>query len=250
MVKRVNSICIALLLLLCGAAGAADWSLVVNDMRFMREEEKLARDVYATLYDYLSNQEVTLKIFDKIASSEQKHMNAMKKLLEKYGIPDSAVEGGQGIYPLSCRDAECLFNNTDLATLYTRLITDGKGDVLDAFLVGAYIEELDMTDLQEAIDNAAGYPDIQEVYENLLCGSANHLRAFARNIELTGTSYLDATEDYLADIRPTMDDPDYEAYMAALEAVLTDQMEICGKGDGKGPRGMGRGPKGPRGPGG
>ena len=72
MVKRVNSICIALLLLLCGATGAADWSLVVNDMRFMREEEKLARDVYATLYDYLSNQEVTLKIFDKIASSEQK----------------------------------------------------------------------------------------------------------------------------------------------------------------------------------
>jgi hypothetical protein len=246
----------ALALLFGGAAGAADWGQVVDDMKFMREEEKLARDVYATLYDHFDSQGTTLYLFDHIASSEQRHMDAMLNLLAKYGIPDSAVDGGQGVYPDSCpwdgKEA-CRFNNQVLADLYTQLIKeikDGKNkspltafSPLDAFLVGAYIEELDISDLFEAIATAADFPIIQSVYGNLLCGSGNHLRAFARNIELmTGLSYLDATEDYLAAIRPSkMDEDVYEAYMAALDAILTGDMERCGKG-------IGQGPKGPQGP--
>ena len=249
MYKRMSGCVMALALLFGGAAGAADWGQVVDDMKFMREEEKLARDVYATLYDYFYSQGTTLYLFDHIASSEQRHMDAMLNLLAKYGIPDTAVEGGQGEYPLSCRDEECLFNNSDLAKLYSRLIKDGmKKTPLDAFLVGAYIEELDISDLVEAITTAAGFPIIQSVYDNLLCGSGNHLRAFARNIELeTGDSYLDATEDYLAAIRPDEGEAGYAEYMAALDAILTADMEHCGKGIGQGPKGP-QGPKKPQGP--
>jgi hypothetical protein len=176
-------------------------------------------------------------------------MDAMLNLLAKYGIPDSAVDGGQGVYPDSCRgdgkdEEACRFNNLVLADLYTQLIKDGmKKPPLAALLVGAYIEELDISDLGEAIDNAEGYPIIQGVYDNLLCGSGNHLRAFARNIELeTGESYLDVTAAYLAAIRPDEEDADdYAAYMAALEAILTGEMEHCGQG-------IGQGPKGPQGP--
>jgi hypothetical protein len=247
----------ALALLFSGAAGAADWGQVVDDMKFMREEEKLARDVYATLYDHFDSQGMTLYLFDHIASSEQRHMDAMLNLLAKYGIPDSAVDGGQGVYPDSCpwdgKDKEaCRFNNQVLADLYTQLIKeikDGKNkspltafSPLDAFLVGAYIEELDISDLFEAIATAADFPIIQSVYGNLLCGSGNHLRAFARNIELmTGLSYLEATEDYLAAIRPDEGEIGYAEYMAALAAILTGDMERCGKG-------IGQGPKGPQGP--
>jgi hypothetical protein len=247
MYKRMSGCVMALALLFSGAAGAADWGQVVDDMKFMREEEKLARDVYATLYDYFYSQDTTLSVFNNIAYSEQKHMDAMLKLLKKYGIPDSAVEGGQGAYPLSCRDEECLFNNTDLVALYSILIGDGKASALDALLVGAYIEELDISDLGEAITRAEGYPNIQSVYEHLLCGSGNHLRAFARNIELTGVSYLEATADYLAAIRPDEDEAGYAEYMAALAAILTGDMEHCGKGIGEGPKGP-QGPKKPQGP--
>ena len=246
MYKRMSGCVMALALLFGGAAGAVA-DQVVDDMKFMREEEKLARDVYATLYDHFYSQGTTLYVFDHIASSEQRHMDAMLNLLAKYGIPDSAVDGGQGVYPDSCpwdgKDTEaCQFNNDDLAKLYRRLIKDGEKSPLAAFLVGAYIEELDISDLFEAIATAADFQIIQSVYGNLLCGSGNHLRAFARNIELmTGLSYLEATEDYLAAIRPDEGKTGYAEYMAALDAILTGDMERCGKG-------IGQGPKGPQGP--
>ena len=44
---------------------------------FMREEEKLARDVYLTLYDVWET-----AVFDNIASSEQTHMDAVLMLID------------------------------------------------------------------------------------------------------------------------------------------------------------------------
>ena len=59
----------------------------------------------------------------------------------------------------------------------------------DALKVGAAIEEIDILDLQERLaetDNAA----IQRVFENLMAGSENHLRAFVSNIKAqTGETY-------------------------------------------------------------
>lgn len=237
MFKKLVMIGGALAFLAVGAATAADWSLVQADMKFMREEEKLARDVYATLYDFHLAQGLTLTVCENIAHSEQRHMDAMKQLLDNYGIADSAVEGGQGSYPISCRDADCTFNDTDLADLYVKLVADGKVSGVGALLVGGLIEEVDMIDLAEAIANAAGYADIQGVYDNLLCGSGNHLRAFAHNIELaTGDSYIDASADYVAEfgIRPEGSE-EYAAYVASLNAILAAPMEHCGSGAARAP---------------
>ena len=95
MFKKLGVIGGALAILAVGAATAADWSLVQDDMKFMREEEKLARDVYATLYDFHLDKGLTLTVCDNIAYSEQRHMDAMKQLLDNYDIADSAVEGGR-----------------------------------------------------------------------------------------------------------------------------------------------------------
>ena len=233
MFKKLRVIGGALAILAVGAATAADWSLVQEDMKFMREEEKLARDVYANLYDFHLANGLTLTVCDNIAYSEQRHMDAMKQLLDNYGIADSAVEGGQGTYPESCRDDKCMFNNTDLRDLYEKLVADGEGSGLDTLLVGGLIEEVDMIDLAEAITNAEGYADIQGVYDNLLCGSGNHLRAFAHNIELaTGDSYIDASAAYVSDfgIRPEVGTEAYDAYVASLNAILAAPMEHCDSG--------------------
>ena len=233
MFKKLRVIGGALAILAVGAATAADWSLVQDDMKFMREEEKLARDVYATLYDFHLAKGLTLTVCDNIAYSEQRHMDAMKQLLDNYDMADSAVEGGQGTYPESCRDAECMFNNIGLGTLYAELVADGKVSGLGTLLAGGLIEEVDMIDLAEAIANAEGYADIQGVYDNLLCGSRNHLRAFAHNIELaTGESYIDASAAYVSDfgIRPKVGTEAYDAYVASLNAILAAPMEHCDSG--------------------
>ena len=62
-----------------------------------------------------------------------------------------------------------------------------KTDV-DALKVGATIEEVDIVDLQKHLkenDNE----DIALVYDNLMRGSRNHLRAFVINLKARGITY-------------------------------------------------------------
>ena len=138
----------------------------------MREEEKLARDVYLALYDTLG-----LPIFQNIASSEQSHMDAVKKLLDAYNLEDPASE------------QKGVFTNEDLQELYNTLVAQGNQSIGDALTVGGAIEEIDILDLERLVaetDNA----DIQQVYNNLLMGSKNHLRAFSGNYyNQTGETY-------------------------------------------------------------
>jgi hypothetical protein len=165
-------------------------------------------------------------------------MEAMKQLLDNYSMADSAVDGGQGTYPDSCQDADCKFNDSGLSELYAKLVADGKYSGLATLLVGGLIEEVDILDLAEAITNANGYPDIQGVYDILLCGSRNHLRAFAQNIELaTGDSYIEASAAYVAEfeIRPEPESDEYLAYEASLNAILVAPMEYCGSGAARAP---------------
>jgi hypothetical protein len=143
------------------------------DLTFMREEEKLARDVYLTLYDVWGT-----TVFANIATSEQQHMDAILSLLITYKLPDPTVGKMVGE-----------FVNVELQALYNTLIERGKRSALDALLVGGIIEETDIVDLNAAIATARP-SNIDKVYTNLLNGSYNHLRAFASNIQaLTGQPY-------------------------------------------------------------
>jgi hypothetical protein len=141
-------------------------SVEKTDLLFMREEEKLARDVYLTLYETWG-----LAVFSNIASSEQSHMDAVLKLLRTYRLPDPTAGNAIGE-----------FTNPALQSLYDSLMEKGRLSALDALQVGGIIEETDVRDLVGAIDRSDN-ADIDATYENLLCGSRNHLRSFARNLE-------------------------------------------------------------------
>jgi hypothetical protein len=143
-----------------------------NSLILMREEEKLARDVYLTL-----NTKWNTNVFSNISSSEQTHMDAILMLLKKYNITDPVGNNGIGV-----------FTNATLQGLYTRLVEQGNVSLLAAFKTGATIEDLDIFDLKTAltkIDNQ----DIKLVYDNLTRGSRNHMRAFNRNIINNGGTY-------------------------------------------------------------
>jgi hypothetical protein len=145
----------------------------LESLAFMREEEKLAHDVYAyldSLYRYIN-------VFGNISNSESTHTEAVRQLLIRYEQTDPAANLAAGIYV-----------NATLQTLYTQLVTRGAVSITEALRVGAAIEEIDIMDIQNAlpgIDNQ----DIILVYESLLKGSRNHLRAFAKSLQQQGVVY-------------------------------------------------------------
>jgi hypothetical protein len=141
-------------------------------LAYVREEEKLARDVYITLY-----QTWGLAVFDNIAASEETHTTQVEDMIEKYRLTDPVVDDSVGV-----------FVNPDLASLYTTLVARGSQNSVEALYVGAAIEELDMIDLQAAID-ATDNADIRQLYENLMSGSRNHLRAYVGQLESLGIVY-------------------------------------------------------------
>jgi hypothetical protein len=148
-------------------------------LQFMREEEKLARDVYLKLGDIWG-----LTTFSNIARSEQRHTDSVATLLSRYGVADPAS------------DKAGVFTNQTLQKLYGDLVAKGSASVEEALKVGAAIEEIDIRDLEDRLaktDNA----DIQRVYGNLERGSDNHLRAFvstlkSQNGEVYVPQYLSA----------------------------------------------------------
>jgi hypothetical protein len=143
-----------------------------SDLLFMREEEKLAHDVYVTLYAEWGS-----RVFINISQSEQTHTEAVLGLIEKYGLQDPALGFG-------------MFANSELQELFNVLVTSGLQTELDALMVGALIEEVDMEDIVDAMERTTK-ADILNVYGNLLAGSKNHLNAFVKNIEaITGETYV------------------------------------------------------------
>jgi hypothetical protein len=153
----------------------------VASLMYMREEEKLAHDVYVMLY-----QQWGLPLFNNIANSEATHTSAVKVLLERYGIADPAAGNGVGE-----------FTDPTLQKLYDQLVAQGSQSLTDALKVGAAIEEIDILDLQTRLAQTAN-ADIELVYGNLLKGSRNHLRAFTSTLqrqtgEIYTAQYLDGT---------------------------------------------------------
>lgn len=140
---------------------------------FMREEEKLARDVYTAFYSQFG-----LRVFNNISNSEQSHMDAIKTLLDRYAIEDPVSNNGIGV-----------FVNEDLQNLYDALIEQGSVSAEAALEVGGIIEEVDILDLKEYLTGVDGNWDITRVYANLERGSENHLRAYVKNLRRLGIVY-------------------------------------------------------------
>lgn len=139
---------------------------------FIREEEKLAYDVYQTMYDKYG-----VKIFQNIPNSELSHMEAMLIIIKKYQLVDPMDTNPRG-----------KFEDQNLQLLYTSLVSQGNVSLLSAYQVGAKIEELDIFDLNKSIA-VTNNQDVRLVYDFLNKGSRNHLRSFYKNLKNVGGTY-------------------------------------------------------------
>jgi len=175
----------------------------IDEALFMREEEKLARDVYADLAAYWQTQAGTVPVvtvMSNIVQAEQDHMDNMKAVLACYGLPD----------PISANEPSGVFLNPELAQLYSTLMTRGKTSQSAALKVGGLIEEVDIEDLQRSIEiSQQAYTD--QVYAALMCGSRNHLRSFAGQLIKTEGRYT-------AQLLP----------QATVDAIVNSPNETCG----------------------
>lgn len=142
-------------------------------LAYMREEEQLAHDVYAVSAALYGQ-----PVFANITASEATHSAAVKALLDRYGQPDPLAGLSNGT-----------FRTAAFQTLYDTLVANSRVGLIEALTVGVEIEELDMRDIaaqKASIDNA----DILMVYDNLLQGSRNHLRAYMRVLTQQGGVYV------------------------------------------------------------
>ena len=144
----------------------------IDMLNYMREEEKLARDVYLAMYE-----QYTIPIFRNISKSEQHHMNQVLCLLQHYNLPDPASPD-TGV-----------FNNSELQDLYDNLIEQGSVSLVEGLTVGATIEDNDIFDLETDMTNTAN-PAILNIFGKLSCASGNHIRSFSAWLENKGVTYV------------------------------------------------------------
>jgi hypothetical protein len=138
----------------------------IDGLIHMRIEEKLARDVYTVLGTTYNAQ-----VFLNIKLSEQAHMDAVKRMLDKYSIQDPLTTDEVGVFP-----------DESFQELYDQYIIQGSATLNEALLVGVAIEELDITDLDYQLTTVVTNPGITKLYTNLKAGSVSHLAAFNRNL--------------------------------------------------------------------
>ncbi len=165
-----------------------------NDLLVLREEEKLARDVYLYSFDKYGT-----TIFNNIASSEQNHMNKVLSLINLYQLQD----------PVLPNRGE--FNNQELQTLYNDLTAQASISLTEALKAGATIEDLDIKDIAE-FENRTNNSTILNVYAKLKCGSRNHMRGFYGELVNNGVTY---TAQFITALE--------------LESIITSSNEQCGR---------------------
>ena len=130
----------------------------------LREEERMARDLYAAfgaLYP-------TSRPLQRIVASEQRHFDAVGRLLAAYGVADPSAGREAGSYA----DAQ-------LQSLYDQWKAQGTASRLGALKAAVELERADIADLEKAVA-ATTEPRVLRVLNRLLTVSRRHLEAYSR----------------------------------------------------------------------
>jgi predicted nucleotidyltransferase len=147
-------------------------------------------------------------------------MDQIAVLLARYDIEDPIQDDRCG-----------KFNSPAMQELYNDLVTRGSASEAEALKVGATIEDLDIHDLETALQGGVDNQDIALVYRNLAKGSRNHIRAFNTQLSARGQTYS----------AQHITQADLDAILAGgHERGPADGQQMAGRGQGKG-RSKGRG---------
>lgn len=198
-------------------------SMEQQSIRNLLDEDKLARDLYISL-----GQKWNLMPFQNIPNSEQMHMDSLKQLIQNYTKQNPIANNKVG-----------KFTNPEVQKLYNQLLVYGLQSPQQALQVGGWVEETDIADLKKA---AAETQDSQSlaVYDDLLRGSRNHLRAFARQLGMLGVEYQ-AQVLPESEVQTILSSPQEQGNHAGQQGAGVGMGHGMGMGRGMGGMGFGRG---------
>ena len=145
----------------------------IQSLKKMREEEMLAQDVYLAFSEMYSK-----PVFTNISKSETRHTLTIKGLLDKYELEDPAAEHETG-----------KFTDPVFQEYYIKLVNQGRASYAEDFKVGLLIEDMDIADLEHALEKEIDNEDIKTVYGNLMRASKNHMKAFHFHASRAGFKY-------------------------------------------------------------
>jgi hypothetical protein len=145
---------------------AADADLA-KDLQVMREEERMARDLYKAFADKYDN----AAPFSNITVSEDRHYDSVGVLLDRYDVADPSTGKAAGTYAFP-----------EIQKLYDGWLAEGNASLAAAHKVGVALETADIADLKEAV-NAHTETDVDRVFTALLNASEQHLEAFQAAVD-------------------------------------------------------------------
>ena len=152
------------------SVAAADLeSGLADDLKFTREEERMARDLYAALAEVHDG----ARPMSRITNSEQQHFDRVGALLDQYDIDDPSEGLDPGTYAFPA-----------LQDLYDGWFEKGKASLDAAYQVGVELETRDIADLEAMIADTDA-ADVDAVLARLLAASEHHLAAFTAAAEGT-----------------------------------------------------------------
>lgn len=147
-------------------AAAADSGLT-EDLQFMREEERMARDLYKAFADTYDD----AAPFANITRSEDRHYDAVGVLLDRYDVTDPSAGKAAGTYAFP-----------EIQKLYDGWLAEGNASLAAAYGVGVELETADIADLKAAV-NEHTEADVDQVFGSLLNASEHHLAAFQAAVD-------------------------------------------------------------------
>jgi hypothetical protein len=133
-----------------------------QELRAQAEHEKLARDTYVAYFESTGDYR-----FERIAASEDQHLEAIRMLLDRYDLTDPTAGLDEGE-----------FTSDAVEGTYQEYLAEGD-DLESALEVAQGIEKDDIADLEKATDGLDA-PDVEQVYEHQIRASEHHLAAFSR----------------------------------------------------------------------
>jgi hypothetical protein len=159
---------------------------LINAVKYMADEERLAYDAYNNLYTYHDS---SVKQLNNIPTkSEYYHIKAVQGLVKKYNITNTELYSNEledltsGVYEIDT-----------IQNLYDSLYAQGVASKEEALKVGCAIEVTDVNDLDDldefiTLANEQSASDIVGIFDYLRAGSYNHYWAFDKGLKNLGVS--------------------------------------------------------------
>jgi len=163
---------------------------------YMGNEERLAYDIYLTLYDFhLTNSSTTIKQLNNIArKSEIQHIGIVQSIAQRYALTSSDLSNITTAVANNTVTPETMPRGTygiqAIQDLYDALYAKGTQSKEDALMVGCMVEVTDINDLDSYITLAqdSNATDVLEAFEVLRNGSYTHYWVFDKGLKNLGVA--------------------------------------------------------------